>query len=161
MNPPSHSGIPLRREGRAGGPQPGLLDLQVNGFAGVDFQADELSREDLLRAVQGLQRAGCTRFLLTLITDEWEKLLAKIRRLRRLREGLEAAGDQPERPGTSEPGRARRPGRAGAAALGTARPTDDPFPGTRLPCTPPSPAGTSKARFSRANPRTTGRTIRP
>jgi N-acetylglucosamine-6-phosphate deacetylase len=65
---------------------PGLIDLQVNGFAGVDFQQEAPSREDLLRAVRGLRRAGCTRFLLTLITDGWEQLLAKLRHLRQLRE---------------------------------------------------------------------------
>lgn len=64
---------------------PALFDLQVNGFAGVDFQADDLHPEDLRRAVRGLQRAGCTRFLLTLITDEWSRLLARLAHLRRLR----------------------------------------------------------------------------
>lgn len=65
---------------------PGLIDLQVNGFAGVDFQQDSLRPEDLLRAVQGLRCTGCTRFLLTLITDGWEQLLAKLQHLRQLRE---------------------------------------------------------------------------
>jgi N-acetylglucosamine-6-phosphate deacetylase len=38
---------------------PTLCDLQVNGFAGVDFQQDHLSGDDLLRATRGLRAAGC------------------------------------------------------------------------------------------------------
>lgn len=64
---------------------PGLFDLQVNGFAGVDFQQDGLSEEDLLTAARGLRTHGCTRFLLTLITDSWPELTSRLRRLRELR----------------------------------------------------------------------------
>ncbi len=64
---------------------PALIDLQVNGFAGVDFQQDHLSAEDLLRAVGGLRAAGCARFLLTLITDEWPRLMARVKHLRAVR----------------------------------------------------------------------------
>jgi N-acetylglucosamine-6-phosphate deacetylase len=66
---------------------PALVDLQVNGFAGVDFQRDDLTAGDLLVAVRGLRAAGCTRFLLTLITDEWPKLMRRLARLRELRAG--------------------------------------------------------------------------
>jgi len=64
---------------------PGLVDLQVNGFAGVDFQQDDISLSDLLAATQALRRAGCTRILLTLVTDEWPHILRRLRRLRALR----------------------------------------------------------------------------
>ena len=64
---------------------PTLVDLQVNGFAGVDFQRDHLTVEQLLAATRALRAAGCTRFLLTLVTDEWPKLTARLRRLRKLR----------------------------------------------------------------------------
>ena len=64
---------------------PSLVDLQVNGFAGVDFQQDDLTRDQLLVAVRGLRAAGCGRFLLTLITDDWARLLARLRHLRKLR----------------------------------------------------------------------------
>ncbi|MEW6306587.1 MAG: N-acetylglucosamine-6-phosphate deacetylase [Verrucomicrobiota bacterium] len=64
---------------------PPLVDLQVNGYAGVDFQRDDLNAADLLKAVRGLRAAGCTRILLTLITDEWPKLVARVRRYRELR----------------------------------------------------------------------------
>ena len=66
---------------------PALLDPQVNGFAGVDFQRDDLTVEDLQAATRALRAAGCARFLLTLITDEWSRLTARLRRLRQLRSG--------------------------------------------------------------------------
>ena len=65
---------------------PALLDPQINGFAGVDFQQENLSLEALECAAGHLAKAGCTRFLATLITDEWPILLRKLRRLRALRD---------------------------------------------------------------------------
>jgi N-acetylglucosamine-6-phosphate deacetylase len=65
---------------------PGLFDAQVNGYGGVDFQQDDLRVGDLISAARQLRNAGCTRFLLTLITDEWGKLTARLRHLRQLRE---------------------------------------------------------------------------
>ncbi len=73
---------------------PSLFDLQVNGFGGVDFQRDDLSADDLSRAVQALRRAGCGRFLFTLITAEWPRLTAVLARavaLRAQSEDLQAA----------------------------------------------------------------------
>jgi N-acetylglucosamine-6-phosphate deacetylase len=64
---------------------PPLIDLQVNGFAGVDFQADDVSLGDLEKAVKELHAAGCARFFLTLISDEWPRLVSRLRRLRELR----------------------------------------------------------------------------
>jgi len=64
---------------------PGLVDLQINGFAGVDFQQDNISQAQLETAARGLLKAGCTRFLLTLITDKWEKMLARLQHYRKLR----------------------------------------------------------------------------
>ena len=64
---------------------PSLFDLQINGFAGVDFQQDGLTGEDLLHATRRLRAAGCTRYLLTLITDDWHALTVRLRHLRALR----------------------------------------------------------------------------
>jgi N-acetylglucosamine-6-phosphate deacetylase len=64
---------------------PSLFDLQINGYGGVDFQQDNLAIADLQSATRKLRAAGCARFLLTLITDEWSKLTARLRRLRSLR----------------------------------------------------------------------------
>ena len=65
---------------------PMLVDLQVSGYAGVDFQRDDLSLEALVHATRQLRADGCGRFLLTLITDAWPKLIARLRRLRQWRE---------------------------------------------------------------------------
>ena len=65
---------------------PALLDLQVNGFGGVDFQKDDLSPENLLTATRHLRAAGCSRYLLTLITDQWPRLMARLQHLRVMRE---------------------------------------------------------------------------
>ena len=64
---------------------PALFDVQVNGYGGVDFQQDNLTADDLLSAARKLRADGCTRFLLTLITDDWTALTARLRRFRGLR----------------------------------------------------------------------------
>ena len=64
---------------------PILFDLQVNGFAGVDFQQENLSGEQLLHACRHLRHYGCGQFLLTLITDHWEVLLRRLQHLIGLR----------------------------------------------------------------------------
>ena len=65
---------------------PGLFDVQVNGYGGIDFQKDGLTTGDLVSAARQLRNAGCTRFLLTLITDEWSRLVERLKHLRELRE---------------------------------------------------------------------------
>jgi len=64
---------------------PGLFDAQVNGYGGIDFQQDDVTAGDLISAARQLRNAGCTRFLLTLITDEWTKLTGRLRHLKELR----------------------------------------------------------------------------
>jgi N-acetylglucosamine-6-phosphate deacetylase len=61
---------------------PGFVDLQVNGYAGVDFlTADAPGWHEAARA---LARDGVTSFLPTLITAPREKLLAALARAARL-----------------------------------------------------------------------------
>jgi N-acetylglucosamine-6-phosphate deacetylase len=52
---------------------PGFLDLQVNGFAGVDFNDPATSVDDLHRALAVLRARGVTRLLPTLITSSTER----------------------------------------------------------------------------------------
>lgn len=61
---------------------PGLIDLQVNGFLGIDFQCDHIDRGQLERAVNGLHQAGCSGFMLTLVTEEWPRLIKRLTTLR-------------------------------------------------------------------------------
>jgi len=65
---------------------PPLFDLQINGFAGVDFQKDFVAATDLLRAANELFKHGCLKFFLTLITDDWERIVSKLRRLKQIRD---------------------------------------------------------------------------
>ncbi|MEO6847379.1 MAG: N-acetylglucosamine-6-phosphate deacetylase, partial [Chthoniobacterales bacterium] len=63
---------------------PGLYDVQVNGFGGVDFN-NPISKDDWLKACSALATHGCTHFLATLITNNQENyrsLLTGIEKLR-------------------------------------------------------------------------------
>jgi N-acetylglucosamine-6-phosphate deacetylase len=61
----------------------GLFDLQVNGFAGVDFNAANLHVEQVHAALTSLRRTGVTRCLPTLITSPFGGFAAAARVLAR------------------------------------------------------------------------------
>ncbi|MBI5802322.1 MAG: N-acetylglucosamine-6-phosphate deacetylase [Verrucomicrobia bacterium] len=66
---------------------PTLLDLQINGYGGVDFQRDEhLTEARLLSAARQMRRDGCGRFFFTLITDEWPALMARVCQAKAIRD---------------------------------------------------------------------------
>jgi N-acetylglucosamine-6-phosphate deacetylase len=67
-------------------PRPALFDLQVNGFAGVDFQQADLSLVQLQLAVETLHRYRMQRIFLTLITDEIDALASKLEKIERFRQ---------------------------------------------------------------------------
>ncbi|HEY5511997.1 MAG TPA: N-acetylglucosamine-6-phosphate deacetylase [Prolixibacteraceae bacterium] len=48
---------------------PGLIDIQINGFLGVDFSDQNLTIEDLRKATKALWKVGVTTFLPTVITN--------------------------------------------------------------------------------------------
>jgi N-acetylglucosamine-6-phosphate deacetylase len=55
----------------------GLIDLQVNGFAGVDFNSDALTAAALDHALAAMRRTGVTSCLPTLITASEAELAAR------------------------------------------------------------------------------------
>lgn len=55
---------------------PGFVDLQINGYVGVDFSSKELSFEKLLEACDAIISSGTAFFLPTIITSP-EKLYRK------------------------------------------------------------------------------------
>jgi N-acetylglucosamine-6-phosphate deacetylase len=55
---------------------PGLFDLQVNGFGGVDFNSRDLTAGRLDEAVARIRETGVTRCLPTLITSSFEDFAA-------------------------------------------------------------------------------------
>lgn len=54
----------------------GLFDLQVNGFAGVDFNNPALTVEGLSKAAEAMRATGVTRFLPTLISSSFDRFAA-------------------------------------------------------------------------------------
>jgi len=53
---------------------PGLIDLQINGFVGVDFSDQDLTIDDLHKATKALWKVGVTTFLPTVITNDQKSL---------------------------------------------------------------------------------------
>jgi N-acetylglucosamine-6-phosphate deacetylase len=62
---------------------PGFVDLQVNGFAGVDFNDPNTPVDAIGRALDAMFSTGVTRCLPTVITGPADGMLASLRNLRR------------------------------------------------------------------------------
>lgn len=69
----------------------GGVDLQVNGYAGVDFNADDLTADGLRLACEAMQRDGVAAAMATVITDGIDAMAARLARLVALRERDELA----------------------------------------------------------------------
>ncbi|MDO4571391.1 MAG: N-acetylglucosamine-6-phosphate deacetylase [Planctomycetia bacterium] len=69
---------------------PGLVDLQVNGFAGVDFNDGNISYDAWVHAAQALYRERVTSFLPTLVTNGVDFVEEQLRRLESYRLRAEA-----------------------------------------------------------------------
>ncbi len=65
--------------------RPALFDLQVNGFAGVDYQQPDLTAAELRQSVDALREYRMHRIFLTLITDEIDSLARKLERIEQFR----------------------------------------------------------------------------
>jgi len=63
---------------------PGLFDLQVNGFGGVDFNAPDLTADRVVEALDRMRATGVTRCLPTLITSPFDEFAASARVLARV-----------------------------------------------------------------------------
>lgn len=60
---------------------PGLVDLQVNGFQGVDFNHFPFSEQDVLNATHALWQQGVTSFMPTVITAQFGEIAQAFQRL--------------------------------------------------------------------------------
>ncbi|TAL81191.1 MAG: N-acetylglucosamine-6-phosphate deacetylase [Bacteroidetes bacterium] len=54
---------------------PGFIDLQTNGYSGVDFSDQNLTLEQMRKATMALWKVGVTTFLPTVITNDHKSLL--------------------------------------------------------------------------------------
>jgi N-acetylglucosamine-6-phosphate deacetylase len=55
---------------------PGFLDLQVNGFAGIDFNDPAIATEQVAAAAEAMRATGVTQFLATLISAPLDRFAA-------------------------------------------------------------------------------------
>jgi N-acetylglucosamine-6-phosphate deacetylase len=63
---------------------PGLFDLQVNGFGGIDFNGPDLTEERVSCALDRIRMTGVTRCLPTLITSSYDRFAAGARVISRM-----------------------------------------------------------------------------
>lgn len=67
---------------------PGFIDIQVNGFAGVDFNNPQTSLSDISKALETILATGVTRCLPTVITGGPDEMLACLTMLHRAQKQL-------------------------------------------------------------------------
>jgi N-acetylglucosamine-6-phosphate deacetylase len=67
---------------------PGFIDLQVNGFAGVDYCSPHASLPEIARSIRALYATGVTRFLPTVITGSPDDMLGALANLAKARRTL-------------------------------------------------------------------------
>ena len=67
---------------------PGWIDLQVNGFAGVDYNSAATSHQEIARSIRVVLSSGVTRFYPTVITGAPEDMTAALRNLSRAKDSL-------------------------------------------------------------------------
>lgn len=67
---------------------PGFIDLQVNGFAGVDYNSPDAPAEAIGQSIRSMFSTGVTRFFPTVITGSPEDMLGALGNLTRARETL-------------------------------------------------------------------------
>src|ERR1035437_8473981 len=67
---------------------PGFIDLQVNGFAGVDYNHPRTPHEDIARSLRAQFATGVTRLYPTVITGSRDHMQACLRNLAAARESI-------------------------------------------------------------------------
>jgi hypothetical protein len=58
---------------------PGFVDIQVNGFAGIDFNSADVTADQIREALAALRNTGVTRVLPTLITGPLDRFVSCVR----------------------------------------------------------------------------------
>jgi N-acetylglucosamine-6-phosphate deacetylase len=65
---------------------PGWIDLQVNGFAGVDYNSPSASHEEIASSIRAILQTGVTRFFPTVITGSPQDMSGALANLARAKE---------------------------------------------------------------------------
>jgi N-acetylglucosamine-6-phosphate deacetylase len=71
---------------------PGLIDLQVNGFAGVDYNDPKSTSANIAQSLRTMFATGVTRCLPTIITGSRERIEGALKNMTRVKHELEAEG---------------------------------------------------------------------
>jgi N-acetylglucosamine-6-phosphate deacetylase len=71
---------------------PGFIDLQVNGFAGVDYNDPSTSQESIRNSIRTMFKTGVTRFFPTLITGSFERITGALKNLAAAKANLDELG---------------------------------------------------------------------
>jgi N-acetylglucosamine-6-phosphate deacetylase len=67
---------------------PGFIDIQVNGFAAVDYNHPATPHDEIARSVRALLATGVTRFYPTVITGPPDGMVAALRNLSRAKDSI-------------------------------------------------------------------------
>src|SRR5258708_29845726 len=67
---------------------PGFIDLQVNGFAGVDYNNPAAELEQIARSIRAMYATGVTRFFPTVITGSPQDMTGALRMLAASRDAI-------------------------------------------------------------------------
>jgi N-acetylglucosamine-6-phosphate deacetylase len=71
---------------------PAWIDLQVNGYAAVDYNSPQTPAEEIARSIHVLHSTGTARFFPTVITGGPDDMLGSLRNLSKARESLAEGG---------------------------------------------------------------------
>jgi N-acetylglucosamine-6-phosphate deacetylase len=67
---------------------PGFVDLQVNGFAGVDYNSAASTHQEIAASIRAMFACGVTRFFPTVITGSPDNMAAALRHLANAKESI-------------------------------------------------------------------------
>ncbi|MEZ5361705.1 MAG: N-acetylglucosamine-6-phosphate deacetylase [Bryobacterales bacterium] len=67
---------------------PGMIDIQVNGFAGVDYNSPDTPLDEISRSIEVQRATGVTRFFPTVITGSHENICGSLKNLAKARREL-------------------------------------------------------------------------